>query len=75
MMGANLAADVAQEQLSEAVIGYSRREHGQLLCKLFQRPYFHVTLTPDVVSSASLFIRLYFHVNLTPDVVSRTELN
>lgn len=50
MMGANIAGDLAAEQLGEAVIGYSVKEQGEVLAKLFDRPYFNITLTQDVVS-------------------------
>jgi glycerol-3-phosphate dehydrogenase (NAD+) len=49
LMGANIAADIGAEQLSEAVIGYTSLADAQLLQKLFGRKYFVVNLTPDVV--------------------------
>eukprot|EP00198_Chlamydomonas_reinhardtii_P000461 XP_001689796.1 predicted protein [Chlamydomonas reinhardtii] len=51
LMGGNIAEDVGREQLSEAVIGYYNLEHAQRFKKLFQRPYFRVTLLPDPVGA------------------------
>ncbi|KAG2496545.1 hypothetical protein HYH03_005368 [Edaphochlamys debaryana] len=47
LMGANIAEDVGAEQVSEAVIGYSDLESGEVFAKLFERPYFRVSLLPD----------------------------
>jgi hypothetical protein len=50
LMGANIAGDIAREELSEAVVGYSNYEHAKLLKKVFETQYFVVNLLPDVVS-------------------------
>lgn len=50
-MGANIAADIAQQQLSEAVIGYNRLENGRLLARLFETDAFLISLTPDVAGA------------------------
>eukprot|EP00798_Chlamydomonas_sp_ICE-L_P025777 gene25777-11445_t len=47
MMGANIAADIGQEQLSEAVIGYYNMKNAQLLKRLFHTSYFKVSILPD----------------------------
>jgi hypothetical protein len=49
LMGANVATDIAQEQLSEATIGFTDIDNARLLQKVFARPYFLVTTIPDVV--------------------------
>jgi hypothetical protein len=51
LMGANIAGDIAREELSEAVIGYTNYDHAKLLQKVFQTQYFVVNLLPDVVSA------------------------
>ncbi len=48
LMGANIAKDIGNEQLSEATIGY-RTPDGDLFHKLFSTPYFYCTNTIDVV--------------------------
>ncbi|KAF5831797.1 NAD-dependent glycerol-3-phosphate dehydrogenase N-terminus-domain-containing protein, partial [Dunaliella salina] len=48
LMGANIAGDIAKEELSEAVIAYTSRDAGALWQQLFQRPYFAISLLPDV---------------------------
>uniref|UniRef100_A0A0C5IM46 Glycerol-3-phosphate dehydrogenase [NAD(+)] n=1 Tax=Dunaliella tertiolecta TaxID=3047 RepID=A0A0C5IM46_DUNTE len=48
LMGANIAGDIAKEELSEAVIAYANRESGSLWQQLFQRPYFAINLLADV---------------------------
>uniref|UniRef100_C5H3W0 Glycerol-3-phosphate dehydrogenase [NAD(+)] n=1 Tax=Dunaliella viridis TaxID=140095 RepID=C5H3W0_9CHLO len=48
LMGANIAADIGREELSEAVVAYSSRDAGILWQQLFQRPYFAINLLPDV---------------------------
>lgn len=52
LMGANVAADIGREQLSEATLGFTNFENAKLLQKLFQRPYFLVSTIPDVVCSS-----------------------
>jgi len=47
LMGANIATDIAREELSEAVIGYSNLENAVIWKKLFQRPYFTIDMVPD----------------------------
>jgi glycerol-3-phosphate dehydrogenase (NAD+) len=49
LMGANIAAAIGREELSEATIGYMDVANATLLQKLFERPYFHVTAVPDPV--------------------------
>ena len=49
LMGANIARDIGNEELSECTIGYARLNNALLLKKLFETPYFYVTVTPDVV--------------------------
>lgn len=51
LMGANIAKDIGNEELSEAVIGYSVLDHALVLQKLFQRSYFTVNLLPDVAGA------------------------
>ncbi|GFR51762.1 hypothetical protein Agub_g14217 [Astrephomene gubernaculifera] len=51
LMGANIATDIGREQLSEAVIGYDNLDHAERFKKLFQRPYFRVSLLPDPVGA------------------------
>eukprot|EP00798_Chlamydomonas_sp_ICE-L_P013167 gene13167-30652_t len=47
LMGANIASEIGQEQLTEAVIGYYNRDNAKIFQKLFERDYFQVTLLPD----------------------------
>ncbi|PNG99072.1 Glycerol-3-phosphate dehydrogenase [NAD(+)], partial [Tetrabaena socialis] len=47
LMGANIATDIAHEELSEAVIGFDNHDEAMLFKKLFQRPYFRISLLPD----------------------------
>eukprot|EP01023_Acetabularia_acetabulum_P007608 TRINITY_DN1332_c0_g2_i1.p1 TRINITY_DN1332_c0_g2~~TRINITY_DN1332_c0_g2_i1.p1 ORF type:complete len:388 (-),score=77.18 TRINITY_DN1332_c0_g2_i1:450-1454(-) len=49
LMGANIASDIAEEQLSESTIGFNKPENGARWYKLFNRSYFLVDLVPDVV--------------------------
>ena len=58
LMGANVAAGIGREELSEATIGYNNIDNAQLLQKLFQRPYFLVNTIPDVVRSSSRCLML-----------------
>ncbi|KAG2446311.1 hypothetical protein HXX76_000899 [Chlamydomonas incerta] len=51
LMGANIATDIGREQLSEAVIGYDNLDAAVLFQKIFQRPYFRVSLLPDPVGA------------------------
>ncbi|KXZ53839.1 hypothetical protein GPECTOR_6g757 [Gonium pectorale] len=51
LMGANIATDIGREQLSEAVIGYDNLDHAERFKKLFQRPYFRISLLPDPVGA------------------------
>ncbi|KAG2490530.1 hypothetical protein HYH03_010926 [Edaphochlamys debaryana] len=51
LMGANIATDIAKEELSEAVIGYQNLDHAERFKKLFERPYFRITLLPDPVGA------------------------
>lgn len=46
--GANIAADIARGELSEATIGYTVLENALLLRDLFQGDSFYVTLAQDV---------------------------
>jgi glycerol-3-phosphate dehydrogenase len=47
-MGANIAADVAKEEFSEATIGFRQPKNGELFTKLFNTDYFHCTAVKDV---------------------------
>ncbi|GLI64296.1 hypothetical protein VaNZ11_007519 [Volvox africanus] len=51
LMGANIATDIGREQLSEAVIGYENYDTAEDFQKLFNRPYFRVSLLPDPVGA------------------------
>ncbi|GIL83780.1 hypothetical protein Vretimale_10573 [Volvox reticuliferus] len=51
LMGANIATDIGREQLSEAVIGYDNFDAAEDFKKLFERPYFRVSLLPDPVGA------------------------
>ncbi|KAL4436899.1 hypothetical protein ABPG75_004038 [Micractinium tetrahymenae] len=51
LMGANIAGDIARDELSEATIADSVLANGQLLQEVFERPYFYTTLVPDVVGA------------------------
>ncbi|GIL57042.1 hypothetical protein Vafri_12308 [Volvox africanus] len=51
LMGANIATDIGREQLSEAVIGYDNYDTAEDFKKLFDRPYFRVSLLPDPVGA------------------------
>lgn len=49
LMGANIADEIAREQFSEATIGsHSPHVTGALLKRLFQRPYFNISVVNDV---------------------------
>jgi glycerol-3-phosphate dehydrogenase (NAD+) len=49
LMGANVADNIAQEEFSEATIGFPRSSgSGQLWKTVFERAYFEVTPVPDV---------------------------
>eukprot|EP00850_Spirogloea_muscicola_P006021 SM000028S10115 [mRNA] locus=s28:422469:425124:- [translate_table: standard] len=50
LMGANIASEVAKEQLSEATMGYSRgrADAARQWAQLFATPYFHVTAVEDI---------------------------
>jgi hypothetical protein len=50
-MGANIAADIARGELSEATIGYSVLDNALLLQAIFEGPTFLITLVPDVVGA------------------------
>jgi len=51
LMGANIAADIGKEQLSEAVIGYNNLENAKLFKKLLERSYFTINLLPDAAGA------------------------
>ncbi|KAI3425907.1 hypothetical protein D9Q98_007879 [Chlorella vulgaris] len=51
LMGANIAADIAKGELSEATIGYNVLQNAQLLKDIFERPSFYTTLVPDPVGA------------------------
>ncbi len=51
LMGANIAKDIAAEQLSEAVIGYNNLPNAKIWKRLFERSYFMVEMVPDVVGA------------------------
>jgi glycerol-3-phosphate dehydrogenase (NAD+) len=48
LMGANIAADIAKEEFSEATIGCRCAANGELFVKLFDTDYFHCTAVEDV---------------------------
>eukprot|EP00166_Cyanidium_caldarium_P000729 ctg_129.g84 len=48
LMGANVANEIAEEQFSEATIGYRDEQHAQLLKHVFQTHYFRIAGAPDV---------------------------
>ncbi|KAG5461048.1 MAG: glycerol-3-phosphate dehydrogenase 1, isoform CRA_b, partial [Olpidium bornovanus] len=48
LMGANIANEVAQEQLAEATLGYHDEEAGRLFQQLFHTKYFRVSTVKDV---------------------------
>lgn len=48
LMGANLAKEIAAEQISETTIGCVNEENGIIFKKLFHTEYFHITLCTDV---------------------------
>eukprot|EP00798_Chlamydomonas_sp_ICE-L_P022252 gene22252-29322_t len=47
LMGANIASEIGQEQLTEAVIGYYNRDNAKIFHKLFDRDYFICNMLPD----------------------------
>ena len=49
LMGANIAEEIARDELSEATIGYNIYDNAHLLQKLFETEHFYVSLVPDVV--------------------------
>ncbi|GAB4821168.1 hypothetical protein N2152v2_008214 [Parachlorella kessleri] len=51
LMGANIAADIAKGELSEATIGYNILDNAKVLKDLFETDYFYVTLVNDVVGA------------------------
>lgn len=46
-MGANLANEIAEEYISEATIGCDNPDIGIILKKLFQTPYFRISICND----------------------------
>jgi len=48
LMGANIANEIADEQFSEATIGYKNAAHAKLLQIIFQKPYFRIAGAPDI---------------------------
>jgi glycerol-3-phosphate dehydrogenase (NAD+) len=48
LMGANIANEIADEQFSEATIGYRNRDHARLLKAIFQTSYFRIAGAPDI---------------------------
>lgn len=50
-MGANLANEIALEQLSEATVACKSSDDAKLWSTLFQRPYFRVATTADVTAT------------------------
>lgn len=48
LSGANVAADVANEQFAETTIGYEDVETAQVFQLLFDTPYFKVNAVPDI---------------------------
>ena len=57
-MGANIAKDIGNEELGEAVIGYYSRTNAKLLMRLFDCDYFNITLIPDAVGIPVVLIRV-----------------
>nr|QKY14970.1 glycerol-3-phosphate dehydrogenase (NAD+) (GPDA) [Polytomella parva] len=51
LMGANIAADIGKEELSEAVIGFTNPDHARILKRLIERPYFRISLIADPVGA------------------------
>ncbi|BDA43327.1 probable glycerol-3-phosphate dehydrogenase [NAD(+)], cytoplasmic at C-terminar half [Coccomyxa sp. Obi] len=51
LMGANIAKDIGNEELSEATIGYAVPANGELFKRLFETPYFYVQLVPDIAGA------------------------
>ena len=51
LMGANIALEVGEERLSEAVIGYSTRQNAEIFVELFHTPYFNVTPVNDAAGA------------------------
>lgn len=51
LMGANIAGEIAQGQLSEATIGYRVLENAKILQDLFETGTFYTTLVPDVAGA------------------------
>jgi glycerol-3-phosphate dehydrogenase (NAD+) len=51
LMGANIANEIAVEKFSEATVGYSNKENGELWRQVFHTPYFHVRAVNDVVGA------------------------
>lgn len=49
LSGANIAGEIAQEKFCESTVGYNVPENGLLFYKLFNRPYFRISLIRDVV--------------------------
>jgi len=49
LSGANVASELAQEEIAEATIGYPKDLEPKKLERLFQRPYFPVTSVHDVL--------------------------
>lgn len=47
LMGANLAPEIAKENMSEATIGCDKQEIGIILKQLFQAPYFRISVSED----------------------------
>uniref|UniRef100_E1XUQ4 Glycerol-3-phosphate dehydrogenase [NAD(+)] n=1 Tax=Wallemia ichthyophaga TaxID=245174 RepID=E1XUQ4_WALIC len=48
LSGANIANEIALEKFSETSIGYADRKDGEIFQKLFDRPYFRVSIVEDV---------------------------
>jgi glycerol-3-phosphate dehydrogenase (NAD+) len=48
LMGANIASEIATDELSECTIGYSVADHAHQLQLLFETENFYVSLIPDV---------------------------
>lgn len=51
LMGANIAADIARDELSEATIGFNILENGRLLQALFETDSFYTNLVADPVGA------------------------
>lgn len=66
LMGANLAMDVVQGELTEAVIGYNHQENALLLKKMIERESFLINVIPDIAGTRRniLFDHLFIPITM-----------